>query len=295
VTPTRSYALADIGRAGLGNELFPWARAHLWAREAGAEILAPRWRKLRIGPYLRREVDKRQYHRLLGTEHYVRGLARTRILATGRTVDEGGACEGRRCVRVFRGMGDFFVPLTGQHRLLADLLERDATAEVRRATAARRPRTPYIGVHVRRGDFQPASPEALRAGRHNFQTPTAWFEAAVIALRHAFPDRPIVLVSDGTTDELRPLLSLEGVVRPPSGSSLADLLLLSGTSVLVASASSFSAWASYLGHVPTLVHPGQLRLYDAGREFEYAGGALPGPFLDVTGPQAQPGLADEHS
>jgi hypothetical protein len=42
------------------------------------------------------------------------------------------------------------------------------------------------------------------------------------------------------------------------GSAIADLWALSNANVLVASGSTFSMWASYLGRMPVIWHPGQL-------------------------------------
>ena len=64
--------------------------------------------------------------------------------------------------------------------------------------------------------------------------------------------------SDGTKEELEPLLKLGNVefVRP--GCAISDLLILARSQVLMASGSSaFSAWASLLGQMPTSSHPGQ--------------------------------------
>ncbi len=44
--------------------------------------------------------------------------------------------------------------------------------------------------------------------------------------------------------------------RRDTGSAIGDMLLLSRAEVFLASGSSFSAWASFLGQMPTLTHPG---------------------------------------
>src|SRR5262249_47824902 len=123
------YALARIGRAGLGNGLLPWARAELFARDSGAKMLAPRWWSLRIGPYLRREPDKRRYARFFYSDRHVSGFSRVSSLVRGRRVSEAKvdqicdrASRSRPCVVEFRGLGEFFVPLAGEHGFLRDRL-----------------------------------------------------------------------------------------------------------------------------------------------------------------------------
>src|SRR5215213_2469134 len=57
----RRFSYAKLGRAGLGNELFPYLRSLDTAEIEGARLVPPRWFKLRIGPLLRQERDRRHY------------------------------------------------------------------------------------------------------------------------------------------------------------------------------------------------------------------------------------------
>jgi hypothetical protein len=71
-------------------------------------------------------------------------------------------------------------------------------------------------------------------------------------------DAAAYVVTDGTEDQLKCLMRLPNMhfVRP--GCAISDLLILSKSKVLLRSGgSSFSAWASYLGQMPTISHPGQ--------------------------------------
>jgi len=45
------FALPIVGRAGLGNMLFPWARAEIFAKRFNARVLRPSWNTVRPGPY----------------------------------------------------------------------------------------------------------------------------------------------------------------------------------------------------------------------------------------------------
>ena len=65
-------------------------------------------------------------------------------------------------------------------------------------------------------------------------------------------------MSDGQPHELRELLDEPGVELVTPASPISDMLLLSRAEVLIGSGgSSFSAWASFLGGMPTVSHPGQ--------------------------------------
>ena len=50
-----------LGGAGLGNILFPWATALVYAKNNNLERIQTTWRNLKIGTFLRKERDKRMY------------------------------------------------------------------------------------------------------------------------------------------------------------------------------------------------------------------------------------------
>src|SRR5215207_6573146 len=112
-----AYGYAILGRTGMGNMMLPWARCFLWCKDHGVPMIAPSWRHLRIGPYLRRENDKRQYYRVWGGRGYIRGLRRLALLATAGRVTEADAKRGSPipdgAVVVFRGMDTYFLDLRG--------------------------------------------------------------------------------------------------------------------------------------------------------------------------------------
>jgi hypothetical protein len=141
-----------------------------------------------------------------------------------------------------------------------------------------------IGVHVRCADFaEPAAERDLLDGKDNRRQPLRWYVEVTRSLRAVLGRQvPVMVFSDGSDGELAPLLELENCRRAGFGSAVADLHALSRVGVLVASGSTFSMWASFLGRMPVVWHKGQLRqrLYgdDPGAETETAPGndlALP--------------------
>jgi hypothetical protein len=91
------------------------------------------------------------------------------------------------------------------------------------------------------------------------RTPLSWFSASVRAIRDmiGFPATAYV-VSDGTPEDLHELLGLPNMILVRPGCAISDLLTLARCRVLIGSGgSSFSAWASFLGQMPTISHPGQ--------------------------------------
>lgn len=219
---------------GFGNRLFPWARCHLHSIEHRVPMLAPRWWwPPRVRPLLKelpppRELPGHLYVRgLRPLPEYIGGARRTLLQATSRGE-----------IRLFHGEAGRLIDLHGRHSELLDALRRIST---KRPTV----REPYVGMHVRRGDFSEAA-----------RTPLSWFTSALAAIRRKLnEDVTALVVSDGSAADLGPILAEPRVVLIRTGVPLADLLVLSQARVLLASGSSFSAWAAFLGGMPAVTRP----------------------------------------
>ena len=70
---------------------------------------------------------------------------------------------------------------------------------------------------------------------------------------------PIYVFSDAEDEYLKDILNLENCNRVHFGSAISDMIALSNARLLVASGSTFSMWASFLGQNPTIWFPGQMR------------------------------------
>lgn len=129
-----------------------------------------------------------------------------------------------------------------------------------------------ICIHVRLGDFARVSWEEVKSGRHCSSIPIEWYVHMANALRELIGERvKIYVFSDGTDEELKSLLEMENVERITFGSAIADILALANAGIFVASGSSFSMWARYLGRMTTVMFPNQvkqkiLQPNDYGRE-----------------------------
>src|SRR4029079_16925619 len=84
----RVLGFPKMVHAGLGHKMCAWARCHVWCKDNNVGMLAPRWFDVRVGPYLRREKEKRQYHRLFTNDGYVKGVRKAIYLATAEHVLE---------------------------------------------------------------------------------------------------------------------------------------------------------------------------------------------------------------
>ena len=238
------YALPVLMRAGLGNMLMPWGRAIVWALGHNACVLAPRWFKMRVGPYRRREFDKRRYERSFTKTGYVTGVERLIVLARGTFVGEGAepSRSGFPTVVRFEGLGSFLDPLLGHHETLDRRLRQMTRPELLPPSD-----DDFVGVHVRMGDYPTA-----------WRLPIEWYVDVVRELRTQLDTSiPVRIFSDGPDDELAPLLRLPDVIRRRDRAAVTDLLELSQAACIVPSASTFSAWAGFLRQAPMLWHPGR--------------------------------------
>ena len=257
------YCQAILPKAGLGNRLFPWARCSVYSLLNGVPMLSPSWAQIKLGPLLRAETDLRLYHNLFRKKgDYVTGLKRRWLQLTADHVPEPDDLSTLpkhtdKTVVDFRGWKDYFRQLNGHsqflHRSLRSITKAAWLCKVDACDGA------FIGLHVRRGDFTATIlPDDYRV-KGALRTPIEWFVESLETVRRAvgLPVRAVV-VSDGRQDELRELLGVENVTWGQTGSAIGDLMLLSKAKILIGSGgSSFSAWASYLGQMPAVAHPGQ--------------------------------------
>ena len=262
--------------AGLGTRLFPWARCVLFSHWHEIPMLSPEWVQPRIGPLLRGGLDLRAYHRqilLLGLfqrrQQEIYGFRKWQVQRSGRIESEPETLatfssedyrqdEGTSLILEFEGAKNMFKDVSGWHELLRQKLQ--ATTRQRWLSLVAAIGTVPIGINVRLGnDFRKASTESDYFTQGAIRTPIPWFVDSLQQIRQAvgFPAQAVV-VSDGTEEALRELLAMENVIFLRPGCAISDLLILSNTKILLASGgSSFSAWASFLGQMPTISHPGQ--------------------------------------
>lgn len=263
------YGLPILGRYGLTHGILSWARCRLWCHEKGAQMLAPSWFKVRVGPYLRRERDKRNYFLLFEPGNSISGLARYSILARSNKIDIGPewpqvpAGSDRPVVLRFHNALEAndrksFSQIVGHQAFLRQ--ELLAMTRVKYRPPSRQ--EPFFAIHVRLGDFSiPLPGTEIRHGSTNTRLPIQWYGNRLDALRLAVgANVHAVVFSDGTDDDLADLLSRQNVTRMPRQQSISDLLEMGQGAAVIASGSGFSMWGAFLGSAPRLSYPGQSRV-----------------------------------
>ncbi|WZH38932.1 MAG: hypothetical protein PIR02_09720 [Microbacterium enclense] len=238
-----------IGRAGLGNELFPVLRAADIAVKESRVLLWPTWFQLKIGPVLRRERDKRMYWTIFRAPGFVSAVRLVWARFRGVTHALGTADDTYVTVR---GMQNYFEGVGMAGPDFREMLLNQA----RRGVVSPQETRPYLALHVRLGDFSRVGASESEVSKNNTSSPIAWFVARVEAAREAHPDVRIFVCSDGEDAELEPLLREEGVFRSAGRNALDDLVFLSRAAGIIGSRSTFSAWGAFLGEVPMVVQTG---------------------------------------
>ena len=130
------------------------------------------------------------------------------------------------------------------------------------------PRKIQIGMHVRLGDFV-APPSRIGEYRRmaNASLPIEWFDQHCrLPAKRVGDDWQLLLVSDGSQDQLAPLLAKHRCIITadiPQG-DCSDALALAGADLMVCSASSYSSLAAFLSDSPYVWFAGNLYAHAEG-------------------------------
>lgn len=234
-----------LGGSGLGNILFPWARSIVYAKKNNLERIQTTWKNLKFGTFFRRERDKRMYLDLFTGREGVDGFRKFLLLNFSNKV------------KVFSGMQNLFEPFKKEHDYVkSELLKIINPYYINKVKNFD---SNSVAVHIRMGDFQKTDNETvLRDGHWNYRLPIEWYKSMISKVRNE-SNIPVYIFSDASDQDLRDVLQLENCSRAYFGSSIADMLALSRSKLLISSASTFSMWASFLGQNTTIWFPGQMR------------------------------------
>jgi hypothetical protein len=274
--------MVRLGGPGLGNLLLPWARSIVASKKYNLRQVSPTWPQIKAGPILRREKDFRTYHDFFSlSSDQVKGFRKMYLLSSLKKIPESNLCKIdfsnvnsylEDAIVVFQGM-DINKPFDGllmHHTLIADELFSMTKRKHKKGLDFDFRNS--ISVHVRFGDFSSVkNSQSLSDGRRNSRIPISWYIHKIQIIRQSLDLKiPVYIFSDGQDNEMLELLNLPNVQRITFGSSIADLIALSRSKILIASGSTFSMWASYLGRMPVIWHKGQLRqrLYCDGNTVE---------------------------
>ena len=231
--------IVRFGGPGMGNLLFPVARALIFAHKTGAVFVPPTWAQIKLGPTLRREADKRIYWGVFKR----RGRDEWLLWLTVIYFHLIRYLGGNNNIQFESGLARYFKDLEGGRDLLRHwLIENSLNKPSHQKTD--------IGIHFRQGDFVGKDPSA-----HNSRVSLSWLQNALDHAVKLYGDGTpaITIFSDGDTRSLQRMAAQYGRVRiDDSENAIQALLNLSKSTIIVASRSTFSGWGSYLGDAITI-------------------------------------------
>jgi len=239
---------------GLGNRLFPWARAIVFARNNNTSIIWPYWFHFRKASFLKGGIDYRtSLGKILLYKNFKNNGSYLSYYKKALTV-----LSNKKEINWFSGDGAFFSDLHDFQPLIKEELFKIAHPKV--LSDLKEVEVPKIILNIRRGkDFSDAKVPEDFINKGGLRTPLSWFFLSLSQIReHAGQDIPALIISDGNSSDLAEILSLPGVSLAKTKTAIADLLLLSKAKIILGSGgSSFTAWGSFLSKATTLTIPGQ--------------------------------------
>jgi hypothetical protein len=252
---------ADLPKAGLGNMLFVWARALVFSHLNNLPYYTSSWTHLRIGPILRRERHTRLYWGYFNSRKVLRPWQRLKLIGLSRIEEpplEDLPQISDNAVYEFHTIPhwrDYFAGLKPHRLIIREHLMAMISEKTRRRLTGH-PK-PCIAMHIRMGDFRNLAEGEDFAKVGLVRTPLDYFSHFTLSIRQiAGQELPVTLFSNGSDDELAPLLAIPGVQRAGRNSDIIDLLLMANSQLIICSAgSTFSYWAGFLADAPVLLHP----------------------------------------
>lgn len=257
--------------AGLGNLLFIWSRAIVAAEEHNCKLIWPTWPSIKLGPWIRREKDKRFYgnlfkcksYKIYGIKKYIYLIFKKKYYCKNfdevkwEDIHDGSVliCNGYNLKpgelqMNFNGLREYRSIIL--NHIISNLKRLGQSANNFKAENS-------INVHVRLGDFTNNS-ALLDSGANNTRISIEWYVYIVNLIRSICGfDIPVNVFSDGKDEELEPLLKLDNTKRVFFGNSIADIIALSKAPLIISSGSSFSLWGRFLGQSSSFSYPHQMK------------------------------------
>lgn len=253
-----------VRAAGLGNRLFVWARAVIYAEENGWIMVNPKWGVIRRGALFRGGVDYGKSIRKIwlfdNFKHgkYLHGFDKSKLFFQVYLSRLLKSVDSSVVLKFIEGEGGQFRELATHHELISASLS-SITKKKWQDEANKILEVPIV-LNIRTGkDFKTANTEKEYFTDGALLTPLSWFKDILQLIRiHAGYDVPAYVVSEGPDNVLGEILDQNAVARYRGQSAISDLIFTSRASVIIGSGgSSFTAWASFLGQSPVITHPGQ--------------------------------------
>lgn len=256
--------LCFLPKAGLANQLFVIASAELYANKYRLNVFYINKWQFKIGPYIRREKNKRNYFgffrfQKLSLQYlliWIKLKNHTSIIYDPKLVNFSSS----KSLVIFKSLPhwssyfDDYIPYRG---LVNKLIYKQLSNKIQKQIDE----LPIIDVaiHVRLGDFQKLKEGTDFKNVGATRTPFDYFTNEIRKIKIDHPEYKFQIFSDGHPEELVPLTKLSNVFLFKSINDLVDLYQMSKSKILITSAgSTYSYWAGFLGECEVIQHPDHL-------------------------------------
>lgn len=222
-----------IGGSGIGNCLFVFSKALIYAKKHQIRLINPAWINISIGPYLRREVDKRHYLSIY-YKNGVSGIIKAYIFLQNLI----NCLYNKSVIYIIEDIEDYFQPLIAEHKYISSEIYSISQNIFYPEKIAE-----SIAVHVRLGDYKKSN----RSINNN------WFIGVINEINRITNFKyKFILFSDGKDNELEDIMMIKNVNRLKGNNKncFEEILLMSKCKFIIGSDSTFSGWAAYLGQKP---------------------------------------------
>lgn len=255
-----------IPKAGLGNKILLWANALAFAKKNNLPLITTNWFSIHIGPWLRGEKSKRLYTGYfkqinLLQRLFIHVLALSKKKIKNPDFDLNVQILSNQHIIVFNSYKfwmHYFDNIKNHRSTIQEVFFNQLlTAKIRNEYNALAP--PFIGVHVRRGDFLTYQENKQFDAWNTWctRTPIEYFINTIQNIRAFIGKEVSVSVfSDGNKQELADLLKLNNTTLITGNKDIIDMLQLSKSKIIIPSpGSTFSLLAAFLSNAVILHHP----------------------------------------
>lgn len=230
---------------GLGNLLFPVARAIIHSERVGNIMISPTWTQLKIGPLLRQEKDYRIYSKefygrnLLEWKNWVIAIFLPKVEESWLVTDVNHA---NNYVVRYEGLGNYFKDIYDDRDLIKDWIDRNArkNGEIQSSYD--------IACHVRLGDFGTEENLNNKPG-HLVRQSWSWYRQAIdkaVKLSNVSNPKIYLFTDESYTSVVEQLNLPYEVIEDPSKNSITAILNMSRANIIVTSRSTFSQWSAFM-------------------------------------------------
>jgi hypothetical protein len=258
--------VCKLPKAGLGNQLFPLMKAFVFGHLNNLPVIVTGYHQLKIGPYLRKEKTKRKYNNYFIFQRNILGeqIDKWRVLNKKYwQIEKEPLLEYREDAQspyklfkfeVISPWQDYFQQLKNYRELVTELLWNQLKENIKKQIE-KQP-SPYIGIHIRMGDFRKLKEGEDFSKVGLVRTPEKYFVDSIKNIREIHgTSLPVSVFTDGYKHEFEELFLLENVTIMEGNPDIVDMFLLSKSKIIVCSAgSTFSYWAAFLSNAPVIFH-----------------------------------------